>query len=94
MFKHQAEAVEFGLNNPKWLLLDAPGLGKALPLDTPVLTPNGFKPIDAIHAGDIVFDDKGNPCKVIEEFYHESLDMYKLDFTTKDSIICCKDHLW
>ena len=28
LFQHQREAVEYGLNNPKWLLLDAPGLGK------------------------------------------------------------------
>ena len=30
LFKHQEEAVQFGLQNPKWLLLDAPGLGKTL----------------------------------------------------------------
>lgn len=28
-FKHQKEAVEYGLNRDKWLLLDAPGLGKS-----------------------------------------------------------------
>lgn len=28
LFKHQEEAVEFGLNHSKFLLLDAPGLGK------------------------------------------------------------------
>lgn len=32
LFKHQEEAVQFGLQNPKWLLLDAPGLGKTLSL--------------------------------------------------------------
>lgn len=30
LFKHQEEAVEFGKLNKKWLLLDAPGLGKSL----------------------------------------------------------------
>ena len=30
LFKHQEEAVEFGLNHNKWLLLDVPGLGKSL----------------------------------------------------------------
>ena len=29
LFKHQKEAVEFGLHNDRWLLLDAPGLGKS-----------------------------------------------------------------
>lgn len=27
-FKHQIEAVDFGLKHPKWLLLDSMGLGK------------------------------------------------------------------
>ena len=30
LFKHQEEAVIYGLNTDKWLLLDAPGLGKSL----------------------------------------------------------------
>jgi SNF2 family DNA or RNA helicase len=30
LFEHQLEAVNYGLNNDKWLLLDAPGLGKSL----------------------------------------------------------------
>lgn len=31
-FKHQEEAIQYGLNNDKFLLLDAPGLGKTLSL--------------------------------------------------------------
>lgn len=29
-FKHQLEAIQYGLNHSSWLLLDAPGLGKTL----------------------------------------------------------------
>ncbi len=29
-FKHQLEAIQYGLNHDNWLLLDAPGLGKTL----------------------------------------------------------------
>lgn len=32
LFPHQVEAVEYGLSHDKWLLLDAPGLGKTLSL--------------------------------------------------------------
>ena len=32
LMDHQKDAVEFGLNNAKWLLLDAPGLGKTFAL--------------------------------------------------------------
>lgn len=31
-FNHQLEAIQFGLNHDRWLLLDAPGLGKTLSL--------------------------------------------------------------
>lgn len=30
LFPHQVDGVQFGLNHDKWLLLDAPGLGKTL----------------------------------------------------------------
>ena len=29
---HQLDAIKFGINNKRWLLLDAPGLGKSLSL--------------------------------------------------------------
>ena len=32
LFDHQLDAIQFGLNNDKWLLLDAPGLGKTASL--------------------------------------------------------------
>ena len=31
-FEYQKEGIEYGLNHDKWLLLDAPGLGKSLQL--------------------------------------------------------------
>lgn len=31
-FPHQIEAIQYGLNHKKWMLLDAPGLGKSLSL--------------------------------------------------------------
>lgn len=30
LFKHQKEGIQYGLNHDRWLLLDAPGLGKTL----------------------------------------------------------------
>ena len=34
LYKHQVDAVLYGLENPKWLLTDAPGLGKTLSIIT------------------------------------------------------------
>lgn len=93
-FEHQLEAINYGLSHSAWLLLDAPGMGKAFTLDTNIVTPSGYKPIADIHVGDTVFDEQGNACSVLAEYNHESLNMYKITFTTGESITCCEDHLW
>lgn len=93
-FSYQEEGIQFGLNHERWLLLDAPGLGKAFTLDTPVLTPTGYKAIKDINIGDVVFDENGCKCNVTNTYDHDMLDMYKVSFSDDTSVICCKDHLW
>ena len=93
-YSYQKEGINFGLNTPKWLLLDQPGLGKAVTLDTKVATPEGFVPIDNIHKGDLVYDDLGNPVKVLDEYLHDNLNMYDVTFSNGHTIRCCEDHLW
>ena len=93
-FNHQLEAIQFGLNHDRWLLLDAPGLGKAFTLDTQVLTSRGFKAIKDVHPGDNVFDDLGNQCNVVAEYNNENLNMYEIKFSTGQKITCCEDHQW
>ena len=93
-YKYQMEGINFGLNKNRWLLLDAPGLGKAVTLDTRVATPEGFVPINNIHKGDLVYDDLGNPVKVLDEYLHDNLNMYDVTFSNGHTIRCCEDHLW
>lgn len=93
-FDYQEEGIKYGLANNKWLLLDAPGLGKAFTLDTKIITPNGYKLIKDIHVGDLVFDEKGNVCNVTAEYNHSNLNMYDIKFSTGDTLTCCEDHLW
>lgn len=45
----------------------AAGGGKALWIETPILTASGFKRMADIHVGDVVFDENGNQCRVIAE---------------------------
>lgn len=68
--------------------------GKALPLDTPLATPNGFKPIKDIHPGDIVYGDDGKETLVTAESPIQSLQMYRITFDTGEQIVACKDHQW
>lgn len=68
--------------------------GKALPLETPIATPDGFKPICDIHPGDTVFGDDGLPTRVTAESDVQLLDMYQITFDTGETITACKDHQW
>ena len=91
-FNYQIDGINFGLNNDKWLLLDAPGLGKALTLDTPVLTSSGYKLIRDVNVGEEVFDKDGNLCKVTATYNHTKLNMYKVTLSTGETFECCEDH--
>lgn len=93
-YNYQKEAIMFGLNNDSWFLLDDVGLGKALTLDTPVLTITGFKPIRDINVGDILYDELGNETKVTNIYNHKDLNMYNVTFSDGVVISCCEDHLW
>lgn len=73
----------------------APGLGKALALDTPIATPGGWSTIKDLTVGDEVFDDQGSPCRVVAKsdvFYgHDCFEV-----TTDDgaSLIADAAHEW
>ena len=65
-----------------YLFAGAHGCGKAQPLYSKVLTPNGFKKMEDIVVGDIVIDGNGEPTTVTnifpQEFPHEIYEI-KLD---------------
>lgn len=82
-------------NKPFCLWLESRGAGKALDLDTRIPTPSGDKTMRDIEIGDYVFDEKGNPTKVIATspiFYDH--DCYEVEFSDGEKIIADADHLW
>lgn len=70
------------------------GVGKAVTLDTPILTPNGFVPMRDIKVGSKVFDEKGKECNVIAVFPQGKKQVYRVHFEDGTYVDCCKDHLW
>ena len=93
-FNYQKEGIAYGLTHDKFLLADQPGLGKALALDTPILTSTGWKLLKDIQIGEELFDEKGQICHVTNIFDHKQKNMYKVTFGDKKSVICCDEHLW
>lgn len=67
---------------------------KALSLDTPIPTPNGWKTMGDIHAGDYVFSRCGEPTMVIGESEIFNKPMYLVSFEDGEKIKASGDHIW
>lgn len=67
---------------------------KGLPLDTPILTSNGWSTMKDLKVGDKVFDKDGKLCNVIvkSEIHHNPC--YKIKFSTNFEITADCDHRW
>jgi phosphate starvation-inducible PhoH-like protein len=68
--------------------------GRAMPADTPVLTPDGFRPIGSLTVGDLVMGSNGKPTPVIGVYPQGEKDIYRLTAQDGASTLCSGDHLW
>ncbi len=68
--------------------------GRALCLDTPVLTPDGFRPIGSLTIGDLVIGSNGKPTPVIGVYPQGEKDLYRVTTQDGGSTLCTGDHLW
>ena len=69
--------------------------GKALALDTPVPTPDGWVTISDLQPGDHVLDAHGRPCSVLRVspiFLGD--DCYEVIFDDRTAVIADADHRW
>ena len=69
--------------------------GKALPLDTPILTPSGFVPMGELTVGNQIFGRDGkltNITYITETMYDH--DVYEIEFDNGDVIRADAEHLW
>ena len=71
------------------------GNGKALSVDTPIPTPDGWRVMGALRPGDRVFDERGKPTEIVavsEEWLSERC--YEVEMDCGDVIVADADHLW
>ena len=68
--------------------------GRAQPVNTSVLTPDGFRPIGELQVGDLVIGSNGEPTPVLGVYPQGEKDIYRV--TTQDgaSTLASGDHLW
>lgn len=70
-------------------------LGFALPLDTQIPTPAGWKTMGELQVGDAVFDETGAVCRVT--FATEVMRDHRcmaVEFDDGSTIVCDENHLW
>jgi hypothetical protein len=71
------------------------GSGKALALDTPLVTPTGWTTMGQVKVGDWLFDEQGHMCRVIYTTeVMEGHSCYRVRFSDGEEIVCDADHLW
>ncbi len=68
--------------------------GRAQPVATPVLTPDGFRPIGELQVGDLVVGSSGEPTVVLGVYPQGEKDIYRVTAGDGASTLCCGDHLW
>ncbi len=77
------------------MLIAGEGVGKALDLDTPVLTTRGWSTMGALTVGDRVFHPDGTPTEVIAatDVMHDR-PCYRVRFSDGAEMIADADHQW
>lgn len=71
-----------------------PGMGKGLPLDTPVRIRNGWKNIGELDVGDEVMSQDGTMTKITDVFDNKDMECYKITFADGRDVICDIEHRW
>lgn len=68
--------------------------GRAQPLDSLLITPNGYKKMGDISVGDEVIGWEGKGVKVTGVYPQGEKEVYRVSFSDKTHVICSGDHLW
>lgn len=93
---YQIDGVKFLVQKAEegCLLADGMRLGKLQPIDEPVLTPSGWRPIGELKVGDDVVGLNGRPTRVTGVFPQGRQDTYRVTLTDGAWTRCGLDHLW
>jgi phosphate starvation-inducible PhoH-like protein len=68
--------------------------GRAQPIETPVLTQEGWRPIGSLAVGDLVIGSNGEPTPVLGVYPQGEKDVYRVSTQDGGSVLASGDHLW
>ena len=73
----------------------ATGTGKALDVETPIPTPDGWKRMGDLIVGDVVFDERGQPTRITAAFdIMLNRPCYEVVFSDGSTLIADAEHEW
>lgn len=93
-YPYQQSGVEYMLPRPAVLLADQMGLGKALSVDTMVITPYGKQKMGNLKVGNKVIGSDGKPYNVTGVFPQGLRPLFRITFNDGFSILADDQHLW
>lgn len=70
------------------------GAGKAQPLDSFLLSENGYIKMKEIHIGTKVYGEDGKLHNIIGIYPQGKKEVYRITFSDRTYTECCKEHLW
>ncbi|MEU8676276.1 PhoH family protein [Streptomyces sp. NPDC048560] len=68
--------------------------GRAQPVFTQVLTPDGWRSIGDLQVGDLVIGSDGAPTPVLGVYPQGEKDIYRVTAQDGSWTLCCDEHLW
>lgn len=92
---YQHRMVDSIVENRYTIMLCSRQIGKALSLDTPILSKDGFKTVGDVSVGDIIYGRDGKETKVT--FITETMidrPCFEVTFDNGEKIIADAEHLW
>lgn len=88
------DCVETIRNGSVTFIIAAPNVGKAVTLDTKILTPRGWVLNRDIKVGDLVIGKNGQPTRVLGVFPQGTTETFKVIFADGREVVTSPEHLW
>ena len=96
MYGSLINTVTRGMREKKFYMRSAPtGVGKAIPNDTLIPTPIGWRRVGDIKPGDKLFGQDGKETTVLQIYPQpQRKEVWKVTFADGRDAECCGEHLW
>jgi hypothetical protein len=95
LYNFQREIIRKFYDKKHMVTVTSRQLGKAVQLNTPIPTPNGWTTMGELKDNDVIFDENGNPTTVlIAHPVVNDAETYNITFSTGETITACADHNW